>query len=364
MKRYSSLLLLATVGVASIVGRSADISSHILWERNFKDVWVSVLGTAVSDNNGGVWLITEGSIQGRLVHISPNGDWLEAIDLLPSLNPQAPANSVEFQLAVSASGKLALLARYSHAIGNAFYFDGAKFATVDPDGKVSLQKNVAETGPEYKDFIALSDDHYLALGDQDPLTIIRLDSEGMPSWRRRFPSSWVLPSAAPLPNGASCVASPGNASHQVHVIILDKSGIVLHRTEIAARRALAAPGPSGACAILFDREPTLSGAQYFLTAFDPSFRRQWTTAVNFPASYGGVFSLVKLGDGYLIAAEAESKDSLFLAKYDFSGQLVWSTLDSSRQVPSLVVPAGEGFYLINAGPKDTDPKSLDIIRGR
>jgi hypothetical protein len=191
------------------------------------------------------------------------------------------------------------------------------------------------------------------------MVIIRISSDGDIVWRRTFPSHWVLPSGAALDNGSSCIVSPDYGRALLHLIWIDKSGVVRHREQLAARRSEAASA-TGSCAILYDREPGLRHGEFFLTSFDQHFRRVWTVRVLDSAPQGGVYGMAAVSDGYVLAIGI--KDGSFLAKYSFTGQLRWSATETSRQDAKLVIAAGDGFYLIGAGPKDR--YSLHVVRAR
>ena len=68
--------------------------------------------------------------------------------------------------------------------------------------------------------------------------------------------------------------------------------------------------------------------------------------------------MAALADGYVVAIGAGT--GLFLAKYTPTGRLLWSATDPSRRPASLVVPSGDGYYLVGAGLKDR--YSLHVIR--
>jgi hypothetical protein len=261
---------------------------------------------------------------------------------------------------------MGLLEHYDHSRGRAIFFDGAAFSRID-NGKVGSPKKVAGPGPEYKGFLSLSDENFLVMGDQRPLVILRIDSQGDLTWRRTFPPSWVLPSGAALEDGAACIASPGYGAALLHIVRLDSHGNVQHRAEIPARRALATAGPNGGCAILYDRGSLKHGifnhSEFFLTALDGVFNRQWTVPVKFDSPLGGVFYLMAVSDGYIVVAEAgKVLGALFMAKYDFSGHLLWAITDSSRRAPSLVAHDANAFYLVGSEKNSHD--SLSVIRGR
>jgi hypothetical protein len=342
---------------------STTIASHILWERDFPNFNVSFTDAAVADHHGNLWTISRFKKAERLLCISLTGEILSNTELPQSIKPVFPANVSFFALAVSPSGVVALLIRYMHG-GREIDFDGAKFAVVHSDGSLGTVKKVADAGPEYKEFVALSDDHFLALGDQSALVIIRLSSEGNIVWRRTFARNWVLPSGAALDNGSSCVVSPHYGRDLLHLIWIDKLGVVRHREQLAANRS-EATSTDGSCTILYGREPGLSHGEFFLTSFDRHFNRVWTTPVFDSAPQGGVYGIAAVVDGYIIMLGTKD-GGLFLAKYSSKGQLLWSATDTSREYAHLLIGAGDDFYLIGARPKDRYSlnNSLHIVRVR
>ncbi len=339
---------------------AATIADHVLWERDFPDLHMSAPVGAVADRAGNLWAVDRPRAgSGSLICITANGEIRLKTELPRTIVIEFPTRISSFKLAVSASGSVALLAYYSHAKDRAVYFDGATIASVNPDGKLSLMKKVAESGPEYKGFTALSDGQFLLLGDQSPMVVMNVSGAGNVAWRRTFPSNWVLPSAAALGNGSSCVVSPDYKRAVLHMVWMDKAGAVLHKEEIPGNRSDAA-GYGDSCTILYSRTSAKYQSEYFLTSFDRNFNRTWTVPVLASAPSGGMYRLALVQDGYLVAIDAI--DALFLAKYTSAGRLVWSVTDASRRSADDVVPAGDYFYLIGAGLKDR--YSLHVIRAR
>jgi hypothetical protein len=164
-----------------------------------------------------------------------------------------------------------------------------------------------------------------------------------------------------LEGGTLCIGNVEYATPRAHVTKLSESGTILQRTEFEARRLDVAADPLGICAVLYDTEPRLRQTEYYLTAFNPALKRLWTTPIGLDGQQGGTYGLLTLADGYLVWAEARG-GSLFMAKYSFSGQPVWSGLDKSRQSADLGVPTKSGFYMIGAGSRDSS--GLHLIRGQ
>jgi hypothetical protein len=360
MRLWQILIILSFFPNPATAQVEERLDSHIVWEHEFPNLRVSLLSTVVGDAHDGFWTLADEDFNpSLLLHISSDGQMLNSYELSAPSKATKNYEIRTFHLASVSSGRIGVLIDYSHVIGKANSFDGAKFGWLDDSGNLSQLNEIARPGPEYKEFVSLRDDDFLAIGDQAPQIVVRIGSDGNVIWRRRFPSSWVLPSAAPLEGGAACIVSGGYAKPWLHLIRLDKSGAVRRQTGIPARRGQAASGPDSVCAVLYDREPHYSSGQFFLATFDNSLHRVWTTAVKFPAPQGGVYHLLRLRDGYLVAAD--SNDSLFLAKYDFGGRLLWSVLDNSRRVPTQVAATSDGFYLIGG---EQSGNILEVIRGR
>jgi hypothetical protein len=338
-------------GAICVTGQPADtINRHVIWEKDFPNLHSSVLENGVCDAEGFLWLMAGDQMVARLVRIDPTRQVLTAFEMAPAFKPEPPADMAYYRLAVSPAGRLAVLARYFHWVGRAMYCDGAKFALLARDGVSTAPRAVAGPAAEYKGFFALSDEHFMIMGDQEPMVVIRVGPAGDPTWHHTFSENWVNPTGAALEDGASCIVSPAYGAPQLHLIRLSSSGVLQSRVEIAAQRAEVAAGPGGRCAVLYDREPALRRGEFFLTSLDATFKREWTAPVTFPAPQGGVFQLIALQDGYVVVAMAN--DGLFLAKYRFDGQLAWSALDPSRRYADFAVASGENFYLIGAGPKE------------
>jgi hypothetical protein len=139
--------------------------------------------------------------------------------------------------------------------GREISFDGANFAAVNSNGEIGPIKRVAGIGPDYKGFIALDDGHFLVLGDQSPMVVIKIRDDGAVIWRRTFPSNWVLPSAAALEGGSSCVISPDYKRPLLHMVWIDGTGEVRHREQLDGHRTQAVRH-TDVCTILYSQSAT------------------------------------------------------------------------------------------------------------
>ena len=329
------------------------VGDHILWERDFADLSAE---TAVADHDGNLWIVSQYRGADRLVCIKPNGEMRVNTELPAEIKPVFPAESLSSGLAISSSGAIALLARYMHG-GREISFDGANFAAVNSDGKLGPVRKVAGSGPDYKGFIALDDGHFLVLGDQSPMVVIKIRDDGESVWRRTFPSNWVLPSAAALENGSSCVISPDYGRSLLHVVWIDNAGEASHEQQLAGHRSHAV-SRTDVCTVLYSQSTARYRSRYFLTSFDRTHNRVWTVSVLDSAPSGGQYAMASLPDGYVVAIAAET--GLFLAKYAPIGRLLWSATDTSRRPADFLVASGDGYYLVGAGLKDR--YSLHVIR--
>ena len=329
------------------------IADHILWEKDFDELSAEA---AVADHEGNLWIVSQFQGSDRLLCIRRNGEIRLNVELPLLIKPVYPAENLSSSLAISSSGVLALLARYRHG-GKIIYNDGAGFAAIDSAGKLGPVKKVAGSGQDYKGFVALDDGHFLVLGDQSPMVVIKVGGDGGILWRRTFPRDWVLPSATALVDGSSCIVSPDYKQPLLHMIWIDKKGEVRHRGQLAGRRSQAA-SQGEVCTVLYSQSASDYRSKYLLTSFDRNFNRAWTVGVLDSAPSGGVYNLAAVADGYVVAIGTHT--GLFLAKYSTTGRLLWSATDPSRMPASLIVPSGDGYYLVGAGFKDR--YSLHVIR--
>jgi hypothetical protein len=122
---------------------AATIADHVVWERDYDNLSVSVTGAAVADRAGNLWAVRDYRWVDRLICIRPDGQMIVNTELPKEIRPDSPAGGPFFSLAVSSSGTIVLVARYSHAVGRAIYFDGAAFAVVNSDGKLGPVRKVA-----------------------------------------------------------------------------------------------------------------------------------------------------------------------------------------------------------------------------
>ena len=328
--------------------------SHITWKQVISEVTASVLDEAATDSAGDLWFISNPWAavprDPRLIHIDSNGAVISRDRLPESVSPAFPEVS-SFALAASSSGPLAVVAHHSHAVGRGEYFDGADFVLFDA-GKWGAPVKIARSGPEYKTLTALSDGHFLAMGDQSPMVLLRLDPAGKVEWSRRFPANWTLPSGARTEHGGACVLSSGYLVPWMHLMRIDESGKVRFQTSFKGWNGVVASGPSGSCAVLYSiGTANRNRIRFNFKLLDSSLKQKWSITIPVASYVGGSFNLASLTNGWVIVTDSDAGlGEVFMAKYDFSGHTVWSLTEKSLPRTELMVGAGESFYLVGDNP--------------
>jgi hypothetical protein len=336
-------------------GTGESIDTHVIWERDFPRLSAD---SAAADAEGNLWIASSYRGSDRLVRISSRGEITADVPVPEAIKPQPPADMFSFELTTSTTGTVALLTRYSHG-GREIYFDGARFALLRPEGTLTSIKHVAGEGPDYKGFVALSDGHFLVLGDQSPMVVINLNPDGSIAWRRTFPHNWVLPSAAAIDGGSTCIITPDYKRQILRLIWMNMAGDTVHRTEFPGQRSAAASLGSD-CTVLHSRYLGQYRTEYLLSSFDSTFKRNWSVSVAASALSGGEYNIAAVAGGYIVAIQ--SIGGFLLAKYSPSGQSLWSVADTTRMQAHRVIRSGDGFYIIGAGLKNR--YDLHVIRGQ
>jgi hypothetical protein len=360
----AALLLLAGQLFAQVP--SEGFESHTVWKQTIQGVSASVLDQAATDSAGDLWFISDPFNAepriARLMHVDANGTVVSQ-DRLPELiDPPFPKVS-SFALATSTSGPLAIVAHHSHTMGRSLYVDGADFVLFDR-GKWGVPVKIARSGPEYQTLTALSDGHLLAMGDQSPMVLLKLDLTGKIEWKRRFPSTWVLPSGASTEHGGACVLSSGYLAPWMHLMRLDAEGNVQFQTKFQGRNGIVVHGPSDSCAVLYSTGTSSHNRiRFHLALFDSSLKQKWSMIIPVASYVGGSFHLASLTDGWVVVTDSEAGlGSVFMAKYNFAGDTVWSLTEKSLPRTELLVAAGDSFYLVGDNPEGRE--SSIVFKGK
>lgn len=350
--RLSSVLLLLA-GHLFAQSPQQNLDSHIIWKQEIKGAIASVGDQATSDSSGDLWFMSDPfDADPRLVHVGASGRGVSVDKLPDAIHPRFPEVS-SFALASSTQGNIGILVSHSHMIGKTIYNDGADFALFDGT-KLGLPVKVAGSGPEYNRLVVFSDNHFLAMGDQGPMALVKFDMAGKIDWRRRFPWSWDLPSGASLEHGGACILSSGYGVPWMHLMKLDDAGQMRSQIKFQGWNGVISADPSDSCVALYSTgSPKQNRVRFHLTSFDSSLRQKWSTAMPFDSPWGGSFYLVSLKDGWVVVVESDAKlGTFFIAKFDFSGSIVWSLADAAIPPPNLVVGAGDSFYVVYTETED------------
>lgn len=345
---------------------SKDFESHTVWKQTLEGVSASVLDQAATDAFGDLWFISDpfGAEPrvARLVNVNANGTVVSRDRLPKSIDPPFP-EVTSFALATSTSGPLAVVAHHSHTLGRSTYNDAADFVLLDR-GKWGVPLRIAGSGPEYKTLTALSDGHFLAMGDQSPTVILKLDLTGKVEWKRRFPSTWDLPSGARTEHGGACVLSSSYLVPWMHLMRLDAQGSVQLQTEFHGWNGIVVHGPSDSCAVLYSTgTASHNRIRFHLAVFDSSLKQKWSMTIPVASYVGASFHLASLTDGWVVITDSDAGfGSVFVAKYDVLGNIVWSATDKSLPRTELLVGAGDSFYLVGDNPEGRE--SSIVIKGK
>ena len=224
--------------------RSEGAIPHKLeWRRRFQSQAV-LLPVGAADESGALWLITHagpGKPKEYVTRIDPEGN------VTGNYEPQVPLNVAEWvsDLSPATSGHRAGLLASLASGGQQQTFEGAFFLPLGPNG-VGAPRRVAGRGPQFPTLVGAGDGEFIAAGDQEPLTLLNLDSEGTVIWRRSFSRKLVLPAIAVSADRKILVVSQGGNYLQLQ--LLDAAGHLLVSKQIAAEQGLTA-------AILMDAGP-------------------------------------------------------------------------------------------------------------
>ena len=224
--------------------RSEGAIPHKLeWRRRFQSQAV-LLPVGAADESGALWLITHaglGKPKEYVTRIDPEGN------VTGNYEPQVPLNVAEWvsDLSPATSGHRAGLLASLASGGQQQTFEGAFFLPLGPNG-VGAPRRVAGRGPQFPTLVGAGDGEFIAAGDQEPLTLLKLDSEGTVIWRRSFSRKLVLPAIAVSADRKILVVSQGGRYLQLQ--LLDAAGHLLVSKQIAAEQGLTA-------AILMDAGP-------------------------------------------------------------------------------------------------------------
>jgi hypothetical protein len=330
----------------SLDGQQADgtasASSYKLeWTRHFQfQSGLAPVGTA--DEAGTLWLITHagpGKPEESLTKIGPDGR------LSGKYDPIVPLKPIEWvgYWSVAASGHSVGLLASLVSGGRDETFEGAFFAPVAPDG-LGAPKRVADRGPQFPTLIGDGAGQFIAAGDQEPLTLLKLDASGTLQWRRSFSRNLVLPTVAVGTNGNTFVLSQGG--RYILLQVLDQTGRVLRSKRIAAKQGTVAVDAGLGCSVLLSKGYGGGENRVYLLSFDQMMHQSNEVETPLRGWGGRTYQLISTPRGHLTIGEGPNQQQQLIAEFDKAGKLIWQQAISADFTP-LLVPFKTGFYVVS-----------------
>jgi len=269
-------------------GQSSSIVQHPLsWEREFSQrPNLYSPEVAVLDSQGVLWILCSARmgyegydkqhVTEAMFRIDGNGQQLSTAELGLPLSNEERVETSEYRFSPLPSGEMGLMFNKIHYEARGESYLGAYYAKLGIDGAVGPLRVVGGAGPEYSDFLTLTNGDLLLGGSQG--TMISFDSGGAPRWKKSFRQPLLVnPSSANLSDGNICVSAwmlgSTGVLNKLRIMQLDQRGETRHLADIDALRGQVAGGPQGSCAVLYDRAPSVYEGEYHLTVFDHSLGR-------------------------------------------------------------------------------------------
>jgi hypothetical protein len=319
---------------------TSAVSYRLEWQRHYQ-LQTEMAPDGTADESGTLWLITRagpGKPELFLTKIDPDGQLsgrydpkipLKAMEWIGSLSPAASGHSVGL-LASLVSGERDLT------------FEGAFFVPARADG-LGDARRVADRGPQFPTLVAAGPDQFIAAGDQEPLTLLKVDANGALLWRRSFSRKLVLPTVAVGANGNTFVVSQGGSYLMVQM--LDPSGRSLRYKRISAKQGAVVADPSGGCSILLSKRSAGKDNTVYLAAFDQKLRETKEAKTPLCGRGGRTYQLICTPRGHLAIGEGPEQQQQVAAEFDKSGRLIWQQGISADFTP-FIVPFKFGFYVV------------------
>jgi len=339
---------------ACLNGQSADSRSAeiipgagtytIEWQRHYQ-LQSGLVQEGIAADNGTLWLITptgRGKLKASLAKIGPDGQLLASYDPLIPLKPIEWVGSLTLAVSGQSVGLLASLV----SDGREQIFEGAFFTRVGADG-LGNPVRIASRGPQFLTMTGAGTGEFIAAGDQEPLTLVKLDSGGKVLWLRTFSPTLVLPTVSVGSSGDLFVLS--QEVSDILLQMLNSSGLVLRSKRIAAKQGVVLAEPDGGCSLLFTTRFGGKDNKVYLMALDRDLNQLDRVETPLVGWGGRTYQLISSPHGHLIIGEGPEpnpRNKKILAEYARSGALIWQQpIFSSVHLP-LLCPFRSGFYLV------------------
>ncbi|GEM_PF-6391691 len=309
------------------------------WKRHF-DLRIGIVPVGVADDSGTLWLMARSApLKRDLIKIDSKGE------LVGRYETSVPLRSDEFisDLSPAASGdSVGLLASLASG-GRAQTFEGAYFVPVQASG-LGTPVRIAGRGPQFPDLIGTGQGQFITAGDQEPLTLIKLDATGHVIWKRSFSRRLVLPAVNVTANGEVLVLSQGGNFVQLQV--LDPAGKVLRSKRISGRQGTIAADRIGYCSILFSERIGGTDNHVKLLTLDPELRQIHQAETPIRGIGGRTYQLVSTPGGHLVIGQGPNQNQNTVADFDSMGRLRWQRVLQGGTVP-LLVAFPSGVYVVH-----------------
>ena len=326
----------------------ASAGSYTLQWRHHYERQTGLVLNGVSDDSGTLWLMTHsgpGKPEESLTKFDPDGHLIDNYKLTVPLNPfewvasWAPAASKQ---------NVGLLASLVSG-GRDQIFEGAFYLPVGADGPGDPVR-ISGRGPQFPTMTGTGATEFIAAGDQEPLTLVKLDPSGKILWRRAFSSKLVLPTLSTGSSGSIFVLSQGGA--YILLQMLDPQGRVLKSKRISAKQGTVVADSDGGCTLLFStRFAGSNDNKVYLMTLDRELRELKRAETPLVTWGGRTYRLVSSPRGHLIVGEGPTPNpqkivpKKILAEFDKAGTLMWQQSASSLVTP-LLASFPSGFYLV------------------
>jgi hypothetical protein len=319
----------------------AAVSAYKLeWKKKFP-FQVSLVPEASADDAGTLWLITSvghGNPYESLTRIEPDGRVSGTYDPMIAIKPIEDLG----HLTLATSGQnVGLLANITSG-GRVQTVEGAFFLSMGREG-LNPAKRIAGKGPQFLVLAGNGKGQFIAAGDQEPLTLLKLDAIGNRLWRRSFSKELVLPDVAVGANGNTFVLSEGDSS--ILIQVLAETGRLVKSKQIVAHQGTVVADGDGGCTILFSKGDGGKENRVYLSSLDPKMRASKEIETPLRGWSGRTYQLISTPRGHLAIGESAEEKQQIMVEFDKLGRELWQQEIVGYRSPDLV-PFKSGFYLV------------------